>query len=473
MNYRNRISYLLVLLACLFVFSGCRNVIYTIEMRPDGGTLHRALNLTDDLLDAEDLERLSALYGIEPPTEPLIDESGIAYYRFEGEFNEQTPDDLGGVGYFLHYTSPMGSASIYSEQFGGFDDPAAILEAQKLAFDRMFDVILLWIEHEMGEFDGFAELHYTIDEVIRKDLWNLNWMFTTTNLIAPTVMPGNEDAGDRAGAEFVTRALHYLVARGYLKPGEILALDQIDDELVAIEFIMRIVARKLGVADDEPLPPIFANYLSNMMTDAHGDSWQAFVADDNRIAAMLDSWNNEPGNSVEYVIDDGKFMEVLARQAFTWEINLFHFNTGYTVLDVDLALPVEPYLTNGDWEPVEEGVLNWQEKPASTDPMRPDLPNNLFALWAEPDVDYQVRHFGEVVLADGKLTDFCTWYLALPKSRQDEWNGFVQSLEPGADLLQRVTAFRFSDEKPDVRSAAGSITYAIRRVLKPKDSEQD
>ena len=36
----------------------------------------------------------------------------------------------------------------------------------------------------------------------------------------------------------------------------------------------------------------------------------------------------------------------------------------------------------------------------------------LYAVWSEPNVDYQAQHFGKTVVAGDALRDFCIWYAA-------------------------------------------------------------
>lgn len=72
---------------------------------------------------------------------------------------------------------------------------------------------------------------------------------------------------------------------------------------------------------------------------------------------------------------------------------------------------------------------------------------NVYEIELEPCVDYQTRHFGRIVLKGEDLAQFCLWYCGLSNSEADIWDRFVDSLEPGSELADRIKHFTFPGEQ--------------------------
>ena len=147
---------------------------------------------------------------------------------------------------------------------------------------------------------------------------------------------------------------------------------------------------------------------------------------------------------------------------------------------VDLHLPQAPYSSNGDWN--ESGVLQWRERLAKSDERKVSLPNSLYAMWSNPNVDFQEKHFGRVVLDDEDLLEYCEWRPGLSKKQGRQWDKFVRSLRPGEALIQSLNDFKFKGEadrtailKPsEVKwSIASSVVSVIVHALEEAPEEEE
>ena len=417
------------------------------------------------------LEQLSGIYGDEQVQAALQawedhreahkadPNHDTVYFPLRGRFGGELPDDLGNVGYFYHYPSPLGSLSVYSEQFGGVDDIAAVLQLQEREFHRLFDVVLLWLEDYAGDAPEYPALRRVVDETLRRDAWSLTLMFSAANIVGPVV----GDPYDNVEGDMLMRMLHFLVARDYLQPTDLMDAFALADESEAVRFSMRVLARKMGVGDDEPLPEIFERAAAD--PEAVGQTWDTFFAENEQLALLVDAWNNLPGNEEPYVLQDGKFMDQLADRAMPWDILFGRIGRGGYDVRISLEMPVEPYFTNGVPDD-EETHLVWREALASPYIEDAELPGNVFAMWAEPDTEVQQRHFGTVLLEDEALGRYCVWYQALTDSRREEWDDFIASLAPGPGLRDAVRAFRFTDDPPGEASAAAVGKHEIQNQLR-------
>jgi hypothetical protein len=216
-----------------------------------------------------------------------------------------------------------------------------------------------------------------------------------------------------------------------------------DDRGPLLQHVQRLLARKMGIADQQPLPASLG-----------------FLGDQKRLKASFQ----------KYVRSTDLFQKRLAhgKTAKKAESNaqelapeqvaeeLFHEATGFPFLDLDLDMTGDslelklfcgqkPYATNGKWDE-KAAAATWTPSLASGRA----LPAVCFASWSDPDRAFQEKHFGKAVLSDGDLAWYVIWYRLLKPAEAAEWDRFLSGLKPGPDLKAAVEAFRFSfDPKPD------------------------
>ncbi len=455
MATRTRLLFIIVLAVTLLI-SGCKKTYFDLELRPDGETLQRSYSTE---FEEEELLRLTEVYGHEPETEKIESPSGntILKHTFVGEFQQLTPNDIGGSGFLLYCDSTMGSSSMYSEQFRGGDDLAGVLGRQEIAFNRLFDVIILWLETEFGDAPDFAPLRKVVDENLRQDLWNLSLYVSTFSIVGTASDRSDENIDERLIEQLAYRAIHFMIERGYFEASQlpliIFSIGNFDDEQ-EFELFARALMNKMGLPSNDSLPPTLAAIHDNL--EKYGDSFEIFIESDEALFDLVSAWENESNDPSVNTIDVSDYFDELASEAFPSD---FHYLAdGGEFLRVDLHIPRAPYTSNGDWNVA--GVLQWRERLASGEPEHTSLPNTLFALWSEPDVAYQEEHFGRVVLDNEDLGDYCEWRRELSKKRGREWDRFVKSLQPGEELIQSLRDFKFKGESE--RSAVVASSSKIR-----------
>ncbi len=269
-----------IVLAVTLLISGCKKTYFDLELRPDGETLLRTYSTE---FEEKELLRLTEVYGHEPETERIESPGGkkILKHTFVGEFQQLTPNDIGGSGFLLYCDSAMGSSSMYSEQFRGGDDLAGVLGRQEIAFNRLFDVIILWLETEFGDAPDFAALRNVVDENIRQDLWNLSLYMSTFGIVGTASDRSDENIDDRLFEQLENRAVHFLIERGYFEASQlpliIFSIGNFDDEQL-FELFARALMNKMDLPPGDALPPTLAAIHDNL--EKYGDSFESFFESD-------------------------------------------------------------------------------------------------------------------------------------------------------------------------------------------------
>ena len=94
------------------------------------------------------------------------------------------------------------------------------------------------------------------------------------------------------------------------------------------------------------------------------------------------------------------------------------------------------------------------------------LPTFFYASWSEPNVEFQQKHFGRVVLSDENLAEYCVWRENLNEKHSKEWDSFILSLNPGEDQEERLNAFRFSiDRQKDPNEDKSDLAKEPRELI--------
>lgn len=133
-------------------------------------------------------------------------------------------------------------------------------------------------------------------------------------------------------------------------------------------------------------------------------------------------------------------------------------------LTVYLESPHEPLLTNGDWLS-DETRLRWQMRLSPRDSSTADVPPNLcYAIWSEPDHDFQQRHFGQITLEGKPLATYCSWRVSLDDREGAEWDRFLENITAADDVATAVSEFAFSGE-PETWSPAAQQIKQIQELF--------
>lgn len=431
--------------ACLCL--GCDRGAYEIEMQVKGDAIHREITFWRQgtgegdqrtTVPPQELAQVAALYHAETP------KSAAEKFHFAGDFQGDMPADVGGSGWFSTLPSPMGTLKAYSERFRGKDDLSADLDLRLKSMDRILELVAELLKKQtMGRKDA-APLHGFIDKELRRDLRNL-CLYVWAGGVA-----GHYD--EKADEEIGVRIGQYLIERGYIRVSEAPQLLQAfidasgEDYGPLLGIVQRVVARKTGVPDGQPVP----EYLVELCTEERLAAGIAdFATKTPEYASLLAKWEEtKQANPNQEKPHPGEVFMDLATEAFWPGIAFFESADS---LNVRLKTPHAPEFTNGKWD-AETSTVQWSKRMsgrAAADDR--EWPSVLYAFWTEPDDAYQAKHFGKTAVNGDVLCEYCLWYRALSKEQAAAWDAFVDGLKPGPEIADRIKHFHFSGE-PEIEN---------------------
>jgi hypothetical protein len=431
----------LVLAAMALVVTGCPHNQYIVQLKPQGNRIERTLVFYCEdgvntntstpnyqAFNADELAAITALY----PAQSVTNDGGR--YIARSEFTNELPADVGGAGVYTNLTTSLGEAGFYVERFRGTDDLAGMSERRFKAADRAADLMVGWSRMELGRERGYDKLRQFLDVDFRRDLKNLSAYCWEGQLVSTYKTNASE--------EFVVRFGQYLFERGYFKIGEIPGLFRDmsgGDSQALLRPIQRLVARKMGVPDTEPVPASLA-FLADETTMEK--SFYKYLAGTAQYRAKLKQWKAD-----KKLKPDTKKPEPseVGDDAVAGLIEFDLFGQP-DHLAVRLSLPAAPVHSNGRWDEALKQVVWETDIEERTNASH--FPFSCYASWAQADQAYQTEHFGKVVLTGDELTQYCLWRSSQEKQRGDEWDAFLAGLQPGSELVKKLDAFRFPDE-PD------------------------
>jgi len=421
------------------VVTGCPHNEYIVQLKPQGNTVERTLvfycedgvNTNTGIPNYEsfgtnELAAITALY----PAQGLTNDG--RRYLARGVFTNELPDDVGGAGAYTHLTTSLGEAGFYVERFRGNDDLAGMTERRFKAADRLADQLVGWSRMELGRKPGYDKLHRFLDVDFRRDLKNLSEYWWEGQLVS-----GYQTNADE---EFEVRFGQYLFERGYFTLGEIPGLFSVvsdNDQQALLRQIQRLVARKMGVPDTEPVPASLAFLADETMMDKSHDK---YLAGTDAYRAKLKQWKKD--RKLKPDLKKPQPADVDDAWANLIELDLFDQPPDHLV--VRLLLPSPPVHTNGRWDEALKQVV-WDTAIADRTTTN-HLPISCYASWSQANENFQREHFGKVTLTGDGLTQYCLWRSSLDMQRGGEWDAFLSGLQPGSGLVERLDAFRFQGE---------------------------
>lgn len=440
--------------------AGCAYDQYVIEIRPEEDALHRKLTCwrqDDKSVGSFDADRLREIAAIYHQATPM---SAAGKHSFERPFRGRMPADVGGWGSHVHWKSQMGSVGAYVERFRGTDDLMAGIEQRSKLADKLTDFLIGWLRSEFGDDERFEKLHRFLDEKFRRDARNM-----AVSFLMFEVAPGGSgpDDSERVFRDWLVRNGQYLLERGYFTPESMPALTRAagspGDPDVLLEHLRSFLAMTMGIADVGESSAV----LPFLQDEARAkQSLTRYIRSTEEFKESLRKWEEErKANPDEARPEPDPSMPYGLLIDAVFGPDFLGANDGH--LDVKLASPVRPFWTNGTWEE-ENGQVVWSSPLPSAG--RPAL--FLHAFWAVPDAEFQVAHFGKVVLVDASLAEYCLWWVGLSEAEAREWEAFLARLRSSENRREELKAFRFST---DPAAAAGeqqvppSLADTPRRLL--------
>jgi hypothetical protein len=468
----HRLLFVLVLFCVCLVFAGCRSE-YRLEMSVENGAMQRAIIRTSQ----ED-----------SPPDPVVLPPG------------RLPDELGDYGWFLHEDTAMGSLNLYVEQFDRFTDPSESLEMRRFATHRLVDVWIAWLDSEFAGERGYSEFRAFVDTEIRADVEDLFFMVWGYGAFGPSLTKFDDEDDAALSGEIAVRGLTYLARRGYFELGDardVVAAfgrsNKYGNYAAMADFWARAIARRMGVEEDAPLP----YPLSALHGHPHQylGSYTYFVTESLAVRDLVSRWESEypdfvkekkpesadpaaeqgaqPGpvlSSEPDVVEEIVFSVSDLEPIVTPEKIDFHDTDGPDRVDAILVthvvgegvavlaagdalraalqIPTEPLWTNA--HVVDGNRLEWSETFGGMTFFGNEMSTVLYAAWVEPDADYQLDRFGKLVLEGEELASYVSWHMQLKPHHAEEWREFIDALSPGADNVQKLQFFHFSDEPDSV-----------------------
>ena len=437
-------------LIALWLLAGCVYDEYSIELTPQDQLIQRQLTVTrhgeeDDEFPPEKLAAIRQLYPKEVPTDV---EGGHA---FVGEFSNTMPDDVGGAGEYVTFDTRMGSCSVYIERFRGNDAPAERIQHAFAAADELTDILIGWLETELADCADLPKLMAFLDKDIRGDLKDLAvyaFMLSSTS----SAQWAQDDSGEKLQQEVLARAVQYVIERGYFLPEEAAAVLRMvteerdpDSGVLAVEpFIIQVLRRKADLKDEDTVAALQA-----LLADwpSLRESLEVYIS--KNFQRQVQQWLDRHAEQVKAQAEvqppeDTERPELLGvlsddlQAIFALEIDFGGLDDVAKVVLKDIT---EPIATNGLWD-AEAMTVSWSNSINDS-----KLPAVCYAMWAEPDADFQMQHFGKVLLAGGDLQSYCLWRKSLTDGEAAEWDAMIARFEPGdEESLAMLLAFRFSHE---------------------------
>lgn len=436
-----------IVFAALLIGCGGGERVYELELVPDGESLSRELiysaspavpedegepSETEETGEQEispEVKRLAAVFEADIP--PHAD----GKYQFRKSFAGAMPDDVGGSGRFARKVTSVGSLYVYSERFRGSYELVNMLESRFEKLETLTDLLAHWVRTAGKESPLRDRLERVVEEDLRRDLKNA--------LLLALMM--SEDDSDDDAERFWMHLAQYFSERDYIDLDLILSgrwAGNSDAESLAL--LRRAIVLKLNLEDEVLL-------LQTWPALANAEDFEASLDEAVEMTEAYQQYAQQRSDDEKEPLPGSTMVGTLL-----WEVIGIDFGA-WDSLTVYLKCPHEPLLTNGEWLP-DEGRLHWNATLSARDSSSADAPPNLcYAVWSEPNSDFQQRHFGQVALEGESLANYCSWRASLHSREGAEWDQFLEGLTPADDLQNALSGFTFSEETVPRSPAAERI----------------
>jgi hypothetical protein len=442
-------QYLIALLVIAATLIGCDDIVYKIELKPKGDKIIRTLTASRSSagsnaskrqlkpLEDADLTAIAKAYSAAKPG-PEVKEP-----KFTGTFQGVMPNDVGGSGRYSRFESKLGVSSAYIERFRGNDRPGEVIEASLKAVDEFTDILIGYIESQMGSEPGFAALRKFLDTELRKDLKNISvYSYMLSSPSRLSWMDSEKADQENQQAEVLARVAAYLIERDYVKPDQLPLLRRHmtsgSDPKAGLMLVLKSLGAKAKLPNEKLIVRLAAlltdeQKFENTFRDYLKTTPQYKKAVKELKPADGDGKNREPS-------PDKLVLQPLFEKAV-------HFNIqfGSRTLDLQLAVSAKPDATNGKWN-AKDGLVTWKGALSERDKPTTALPEVCYAVWSEPNEKFQTATFGKVVLSGKDLMDYCVWRKGLNADEAKVWDSVLAKHKPGKDLEAELKAALGADK---------------------------
>jgi len=412
-------------------------------MRPVDDGLHRT-TVVHGQLEPQEEQRLTEVFG-EPEQDSerslmtVNNENTRMVLTYTGEVRgDAWADGLGGLGSWSEVISPLGSATIFMESFGG---DARVAE-DLVALLHLLDVIEASIQERLTETMEDDPLLPTMQSVLHnrvlpdaKDLLLMLW----GQAYQPS--DASSDTNDASVDQWTTLYMSFLWQRGWITSDEAAMLLNTGKDMSAGMgkfFEDRCFARALdldiGSADDKQKFDQLKEQFSVVFDESFWDS----------IKKKVDA---EFGDRI-------RLLTSIALRS--------------PKVTATLEAKTPPTLTNGTWDEVHKRVIFKLDKP----PLAVGFitpPVNWRAIWVEPNATTQNELFGQVIVTGEHLIAFCLGWQNATKSAREEVQEFLGAV--GSDSIAskeiiieclRIIFSQHVDTGSNKNSEHGGEVWALR-----------
>jgi len=398
----------------LAVLAGCDKEEYNIEINPQKNGVERKISYSGNIPN-QVKERIFSIYKkeIEPNT-------------FCAVFEANMPNDVGGKSYYTTFSSDMGDITCYSERIRGDDNIYRYSQNLQRHINRVIDFLIEWFEFELKNEPNFIQLKTFLDTNLREDTQNLMLYLWLGRIV--------EDYNRDANREFMGRIFQYLQERDYFTAKELAEKNSMLNE--SFDFLYKLAVKNMGYSPGD------ANKSLLFLKDSELRD-QSFVNFQNTKALINKSSEKENFSCSEP--NDQEIYEIISYGFFGFGLNLdvLDFGDFSPKFTVKFFCKNQPFETNGRWDQDRKYVI-WSNESLQND----NLPFFVYACYSVPDIDFQEKHFGNIVLKGQALSEYYFWRKNLEENKLKEWDTFVSGLSPSENIEKEISSFRFSDYKP-------------------------
>ncbi len=453
----------LILLASLLAGCGARRVRVEVAAGADGATRTFATNR----IDSDEAERVASLYG---------DGSmkvGGGETAFTATFAQELPSEIGNRNGLSEIATSLGVARFYWESFDAAVDHWSDLEHRMASGELWMRIFGRWAEMQIEddsrreEFTAALEREYL---PLARDLMLL-WSAMQAAAQAQRVGAGVRDANDRSqisADERFRRTVFFpllllLAERGFFTAAEA-------QQLMLLGSRGNPNARERNWSVSAVIGPALQRQFRRYVPDAavptvpsllaNGVSFYLFASNSSRIDDLLLASPVVPEEDKDRLRRGERGISLPP----VFGVSLAGGRTP-TETEVVLATEVEPYMTNGVWNPrtrsvvFKGSILDGRERVSL-------YPSTFQAAWSVPDESFQRRCFGSVILEGEALAAYCGWHQALPTKPRERWDRALEALAGSGDrreFEETVNGFSRTHGAPEaiVRWCRGDTSSSL------------
>lgn len=423
---------------------------FDVAIVPAGQGVERSLRYESEVIEAEEP---SADAASAPPAEAVrlatlfhaaVPAPVEGAYHFKSTFDAAMPDDVGGAGRWTRKQTSLGALCIYNERFRGSYDLAEKLEEQLETAETLSTLLSDWVRDAGTASPLRDRLEHVVREELPRDL---------KDFLVLSLFEAPAEHEDDAADLWMHAAQHFS-ERGYLDVDLLLqAMWHLHSGVDQLRIARSIIAHKLQLENDQQI-------LATWPALATPELLEASL---NKVVEATETYREfiEPMKEVDGEAPLPAGVDLLGSFAWTF------IGRGWTPSDslsVALQCPQKPLKTNGEWRE-EEMQLRWEASVPKRGVFPLEPPQLCYAIWTEPDENFQREHFGKVVLKGEALGSYCSWRFSLDVPEGEQWDRFLNASKPGDDLAYLIGEFAFSGPREGWSSAAREIDQIQRSFV--------